>query len=509
MSKISIIAKNSSYLYLRMLVVLGANLYAVRVVLDALGVSDFGIYGLAGGIVALFAFLNATMTRAAQRFLGVEIGRGDASALNRMFNAVLATNAVIAALVVISSLTVGLWLINHELNIPKDRLAAANVVFLYSIATTVAMILRTPYSALIISRQKMWFFSITSIAEAVFKICAALLVARSTQDRLSLYALLLCLVSFALLIWYVWFCRKQFPESKVILHHDPAQYKTLLAFTSLSFIGNLAHILRTQGVNLLLNIFFGTPLNATYGVMAQAQGAATQFTSSFELALSPQIYEQYGRGDLQNVQALVFAGTKISFFLFSLLVWPALFGMDFALELWLGTKLNYLSLFVSWMLIAHLVETISKPLDVAAFATGNIRRYQLVVAGILLLNLPLTWLAFHLSENPAAFLYVAFIIQLASFSTRVWFMHGLIDLDMGRFLRTVIMPVLFISCIGALLTYVLTLSLGTPETFVTLIGGSLAIATPLALASIFIGLNAQERELLIGKVLRKLRKRTS
>lgn len=493
-------------MYLRMLIVLGASLYTVRVTLNALGVEDLGIYGIAGGMVTLFAFLNATMTRAGQRFLGIEIGRNDPVALNKTFNAVLAANFAIAVFVVILSTTLGFWLLNHKLSIPTHRLPAANIVLAYSIATTVAMIMCTPYSALIISRQKMWFFTIISVLDALLKLAVAFLIAHSTHDRLTLYAALMCGTSWTLLLCYILFSRTNFPESKLAIHADRPLYGELLSFTSWSFIGNLAHVLRTQGVNMLLNVFHGTSLNAAHGVMTQAQGAATQFTSSTELALSPQIYRSYGEGDMAAVRSMVFTGAKLNYMMLAVLVAPALYGMDYILYFWLDKHLAYLSEFVSWMLLAQLIETLSQPLMVAAFATGNIKRYQLAVGGTILLNLPFTWFAFKLGASPPTFLYVAFGIQLAAFSLRVCLLRTMIKLDIKSFLHEVVLRLLVISAVAAALIFLVKSVLPTPSTFAELLAGSTLISLPLVVVCAIVGLNANERRLLNEKFLKRILK---
>ena len=506
MMKVRTIAKNSAFLYLRMLVVLGTSLYTVRAVLQALGVDDFGIYGVAGGLVAIFAFLNATMTRAAQRFLGIDIGVGDETILNRTFNAILLVNVAIAVFVVFLSLSLGYWLLNNKLNIPVDRLAVANIVLLYSVATIVAMIIRTPFNALIISREKIWFFSATSIIEALLKLSVAFLISQTTHDRLTFYALLMCVVSWLMLFVYVAFCRVNFKESKLVICREREPYAALFAFTSWSFIGNLSHVFRAQGINMLLNVFFGTSLNAVHGVMTQAQGAATQLANSFELALSPQIYQSYGRGDLKSVQSLVFIGAKLNFMLLAVLVAPAIYGMDYLLHFWLGVSLDYLADFVRWMLLAQLLETVSHPLMIAAFATGDIKRYQLVVGGTILLNLPLSWLAFELGSGPMAFLYVAFGIQLLAFALRVWFLKNMINLHVPAFFRAVIIPLLSISIVGVLAVYGAVYCFGYPQSFFDLIKGGMTIFFSLCLTCFFLGLNSQERNFLLSRVLKKIRK---
>lgn len=506
MTKTKAIAKNSLHLYCRMLVVLAASLYTVRVVLNALGVDDFGIYGVAGGMVALFAFLNSTMTRAAQRFLGVELGRGDPEASNRTFNAILAANAAIALFVVLVSLTLGLWLLNNKLNIPPSRLDAARIVLFYSVATTAAMILRTPFSAVIISRQRMWFFSATSIGEAALKLGTAFAISHSPDgvDKLELYAILTCAVSWLLLACYVMFCRRHFLESRIRVVNRWEPYRTLGAFVSWSFIGNFAYVARTQGVNVLLNIFFGTSLNAAYGVMNQAQGAASQFTNSFELALSPQIYQSYGKGDRAAVLSLVSFGSKLNFMLFAVLVGPAIYGMDYVLNLWLGRSIDYLTQFVIWMLILQLIETISQPLMVAALATGNIKRYQLAVGGTILLNLPLTALAFSLGYGPTSFLYIAVVIHLLTFALRLAFMRPMIGMNIALFLRDVGARLAVASILGAAAVVACRWYFGNPGSLLELLRGSIVLLPVIVAICVLVGLTAPERRMLISKLASKV-----
>lgn len=508
MTKALTIAKNSTYLYLRMLVVLATSLYTVRVVLHTLGVVDFGIYGVAGGMVTMFAFLNSTMSSAAQRFLGIEIGKGDDYALGRTFNSVLVIHIVISVALVILGESLGLWLLNHKLDIPSSRLQAANVVLHLSISATVALVLRTPYNALIIARERMWFFSATSLIEAMLKLGIAFAIATTLYDRLEFYAVLVCAVSWLMLAVYIIFCRLQFSESKLVPHAEGRIYRSLVSFISWSFIGSLANVLRTQGVNSVLNIFFGPSLNAAYGVMSQAQNAATQFTGSFQMALSPQIYQSHAQGERGTLHSLIFIGAKLNFILLALLVIPAIYGMSFLLNVWLGTPPAYAETFVKWMLVVLLIETISQPLVTAAAATGNIRNYQVVVAGTVLLNLPLSWLAFRAGYGPVSFLYIALLVQICTFGLRVWFLHGMIDLNFRFFLKIVVVPLLMVTLAGAASLVFMLLVFGEPNNFGDLVVGSSVLLCCAIFFGIFLGLRSDERASIARLVAAKIKRKS-
>ncbi|WP_459040620.1 lipopolysaccharide biosynthesis protein [Stenotrophomonas sp. PSU-St83] len=500
MSRTLKIAKNSAYLYLRMLLVLGASLYTVRVVLQALGVDDFGIYSVAGGIVAIFSFLNNTMSAAAQRFMGIDIGKGDQVALGRTFNATFIVHTAIAVGVVILGETLGMWLLRSALDIPEGRVAAATMVLHLSVAASVALILRTPFNALIISRQRMWFFSLTSVLEALMKLIIAFAISHTGLDRLVLYAALVCCVSWLILGCYMLFCHLQFSESRLAPHREWKIYAALASFISWSFIGSLSNVFRTQGANTLLNVFFGPALNAAHGVMTQAQSAATQFAGSFHLALSPEIYHSYAQGDRTRLQSLVTMGSKLNFILLAILVVPAIHCVDHLLVIWLKTPPPHSSTFIKWMLVNILLETVSQPLMTAAAATGRIRNYQLVVGGVILLNLPLTWLAFTLHAGPESFLYIALAIQVVTFWLRIWFLKRMIDFDAVAYVKTVAVPLLLLFGIAGGLLIASDAWLGPPLTFTDIASHGVLLALPMAAVSIFIGLGKNERAYIVNKL---------
>jgi len=500
MSRSLKIAKNSAYLYLRMLLVLATSLYTVRVVLQALGVDDFGIYSVAGGIVAIFSFLNNTMSAAAQRFMGMDIGKGDQVALGKTFNATFVAHVAIAAGVVVLGETLGMWLLRRALDIPQGRLAAAVMVLHLSVAASVALILRTPFNALIISRQKMWFFSATSVIEALMKLAIAFMISHTGLDRLVLYAALVCCVSWLMLGCYFLFCQMQFSESRFAPHREWKIYAALASFISWSFIGSLSNVFRTQGSNTLLNVFFGPALNAAHGVMTQAQSAATQFASSFHLALSPEIYQSYAQGERKRLQSLVTMGSKLNFILLGILFLPAIHCIDYLLFIWLKTPPPHSATFIKWMLVNILLETVSQPLMTAASATGRIRNYQLVVGGVILLNLPLTWLAFALHSRPESFLFIALVLQVVTFCLRIWFLKRMMDFDAVAYIKTVALPLLMLLGIAGGLLLAANVWLGPPLTFFDIALHGMLLALPMAAASVVVGLGKDERIYIVNRI---------
>ena len=500
------IFRNTLFLYFRMLVVMASSLYTVRIVLNALGVEDYGIYGVAAGLVAILAFLNGTMSQAAQRFLSVDIGRNDPVALGRTFNATLMSHLAIAVLVVALSETLGLWLLNSKLNIPAERMATANFVYQCSIFTSALMIIQTPFNALIIAREKMWFFSAVSLLEALVKLLIAWSLLHADHDRLVLYALLM-LASYGLtLVIYATFCLVKFKESSIRPHADTEIYKGLASFISWSFIGNLANVCRNQGSNLLLNVFFGPAMNASHAVMTQAQTATATFSNSFQMALNPQIYQSYAKSDRKRMHDLLFLGSRINFLLLIFLVAPAIHGADYIVSLWLEAPPPLAVAFIRLMLVIVLIDSISQPLITGAIATGRIKLYQTVIGGTIVLALPLSYAAFRFSENPKAFLYIGIGISVTTLLMRLAFLRQMVGLRITRFASSVILRLLGVSSIAYLTVVMCDAYFGPVSSIADLALVSFIMTTTLAIATATLGTSRNERHFIIQTVRRRISK---
>lgn len=499
MSRSKRIAKNTIYLYVRLLIVMAVSLYTVRVVLHALGVQDYGLYSVAAASVAIFAFIGGALSQASQRFLSIDIGRGDQPALAKTFAAAFTLHLGVAAIVVLLSETLGLWIFNTQLNIPEPRVLAANHVYQLSILSSVLMILQTPFMALIVAREELWFFALVGMLEAISKLVVAYAVLNFEGDRLELYAAFIFLSSIALFLLYVGFAMAKFKEARLRPHADWDAYKDMAGFVGWSFIGNAAVAGRTQGVNLLLNIFFGPLANAAYAVMTQVQNAVNSFTSSLQTALSPQIYQSYGKGRIGDFHSLTLIGSKISFMLLLILVVPIMHALDYLLHNWLGVVPAHADAFVRGIMVVLLIDTASLPLVAALAATGKIKWYQITVGGVLLLNVPISYLAFRTTGRPDVFVYVAIILSVVALLLRLIFLRRLVSLRVGEYGQRVALPVIAVSAFSFALLMLAKRVLGEPQSLPDVAVSTGAILPLVILGCFLLGVTRQEKVYVINK----------
>lgn len=493
MSRSKRIAKNTFYLYMRLLIVMGVSLYTVRVVLHALGVQDYGLYGVAAASVAIFAFIGGALSQASQRFLSIDIGRGDQAALTQTFSASFVLHLGVALIVLMLSETFGLWFFNNQLNIPPSRLAAANNAYQLSIFSSVLMILQTPFVALIVAREQLWFFALVGMLEAIAKLGVAYAVLNFEGDRLELYAMFILLSSLALFFLYVGFSLIKFKEARLRPHLKWSTYKDMAGFVGWSFVGNAAVAGRTQGVNLLLNVFFGPVANAAYGVMTQVQNAVNSFTNSLQTALSPQIYQSYGKGRTDDFHNLTIVGSKISFMLLLILVVPIQHGLDFLLMSWLGTVPEHAVEFVRGILVVLLIDTASLPLIAALAATGRIKWYQISVGGVLLLNVPVSYFAFRATGQAEVFIFVAIVLSLLALALRLLFLKTLVSLEVRNYGQRVVLPALAIGAFSFALLWLADRVLGQPRSFVDALVGAATILPAVVVGCFVLGANRHEK----------------
>ncbi|SDC44052.1 Na+-driven multidrug efflux pump [Niabella drilacis] len=487
------IAKNTLLLYFRMFLTMGVSLYTSRVVLNVLGVNDYGIYSVIGGVVALFVFLNGAMSSATQRFLAVDIGREDWARLHKTFNAALIIHIGIALVILLIAETAGLWFINHKLVIPGDRIAEANFVYQFSVLSSIITITQVPFNAIIIARERMSAFALIGIVEVLLKLIIVYLLFISSFDKLKTYAVLLVVVAFLVSTIYKIYCVRNFKETKFKLFAERGAYKELLAYSGWNLFGNIAAVAKGQGVNILLNLFFGTVVNAAYGIMMQVQGAIGGFVQNFQTAINPQIYKSYGRGDRETMQYVMFKGAKLSFFLLLILVCPVVFNIHFVLTWWLKNPPAYTEVFVTLMLVNLTIESISYPLITGALATGKIKWYQVIVGMTLIFNLPVNYFMFKAYADPVYFLYVAILLSLITLVFRVLFLRRMLGLNIRTFFREVLWPVIAVSllCFGVL--HVAAACIGRAASFIQLLYESFFLIGIISVLIFFIGLSRSER----------------
>ena len=353
------IAKNTLLLYFRMLFTMAVSLYTSRVVLNTLGVEDFGVYNVVGGVVAMFGFINGSMSSATQRYITFALGKGDKTWLQTVFSTTLQIHTLIAGIIVLLGETVGLWFLYNKMQIPADRMDAAFWVLQCSIVATIVMIISVPYNADIIAHEKMSAFAYISILEVVLKLVIVYMLVVFSFDKLILYAFLLLAIQLLIRFCYSIYCNRHFEETKYRHVWDKALFKEMTGFAGWSLFGNLAGVLFSQGLNMLLNVFFGPIVNAARAVAVQVQSAIQQFVGNFQMALNPQITKTYAKGELGDMHSLMFRSARFSFFLLYFLSLPVLFETNFILTIWLKTVPENTVVFLRIMICTSLIYTLS------------------------------------------------------------------------------------------------------------------------------------------------------
>ena len=415
-----------------MILVMAANLYVVRAVLHLLGVVDYGIYNVVGGVVSMFSFLNSTLTTSSQRYFSIELARGDARSLNRWFCLNITTFLIFIVIFVIIAESIGLWFVNTQMVIPEERMFAANVVYQLSILTFCIHFFNIPYNALIIAREKMKAFAYISIIEVFLKLLIVLFLSFSRWDKLIVYGILMFLVSGCITSSYIIYNLKNFEESKYRPYWNRKEMKELLSFSGWHFFGTFSTVIRSQGINILLNMFFNPAINAARAIAFQVYHAISQLSHNFIVAVKPQIYKSYATEELESLYRLIIRSSMVCSFLVSILIYPILMDTGFVLGLWLKEIPDYAVVFTQLVLVNGLIDAINGPLSAAALSTGKIRNYELLVATTILLNLPLSYIALKLGAEPTATMIVSIVISILTTYARAYMVYKMVGLPLSR-----------------------------------------------------------------------------
>ena len=490
------IARNTLMLYFRMFLMMGITFYTSRVVLQQLGVEDFGIYNVVGGVVAMFAFLNSAMTVSTQRYLTFELGTGNAEKLKLVFMTSIYCHALISLIVIVTIEIAGLWFIYNKMVIPDNRLDAALWTFQMSVASTVVVITSTPYNAAIIAHEKMSAFAYISVLEAALKLAIAFAISFGNFDKLIVYATLLFVAQLIIRFIYSAYCTRRFEETRLRRLFSKRLFREMSVFAGWNIWGTLAIVFKTQGLNLLLNLFFGPAVNAARGIAVQVQSAMALFAGNLQTAMNPQITKTYAQGALQEMHRLVFRSAKFTFFLLLILCLPVMFEIDWILEFWLGEVPAHTSNFVILMLCVTILNAIATPLRDSAAATGKVKVYQSVVSGLLLLTLPAAYLALKMGGSPES----AFVTELVLFAmallAQLVIIRPMIHISLRQFLLQVILPCAAVSAtstiIVATMKYIMP---GIPP-----VVNCLAFALVVAIIAYCMGLTHVERCFVNAKI---------
>lgn len=434
-----------------MLLIMGVTLYTSREVLAILGVEDFGIYNVVGGVVAMFSMLSGSLTSAINRFMTIELGKGNEKRLSTVFSTAVSVQVFLAIIICVFAESIGVWFLFNKMNIPEERLSAAYWVLQCSILTFIVNLISVPYNAAIIAHERMSAFAYISILEAVLKLGIVFLLFLPLGDRLIIYALMLLAVAVALRSVYGIYCRLHFPECRWKFVLDRGLLREMGSFACWNFIGVTSGVLRDQGVNILLNIFFGPAVNAARAVSMQVGSAVNTFASNFMTALNPQIMKSYASGDIHYMMKLAFQGARFSFYLLLCLSLPLIVETEAILAIWLKYVPDHTVYFVRLIIIFILFESLSQPLITVMFATGKIRNYQIVVGGIQMLIFPLSYLALRLGAFPEITIYITILVTQGCLFSRLFMLRRMVGLSVKDFIVNVYANILCVSLVSLIL----------------------------------------------------------
>lgn len=499
------IAKNTLLLYFRMLLTMVVSLYTSRVVLDALGVEDYGIYNVVGGVVAMFSMLSGSLSAAISRFITFELGTGNREKLARVFSSSVTIQLGLCAIVLLLAETVGLWFLNNKMVIPESRIYATNWVYQLSLLTFVINLISIPYNATIIAHERMSAFAYISIFEAVSKLIVAFCIVISPIDRLILYAIMLATIAIIIRLIYGVYCKKLFEECTYHFIYDHDLLKQMFGFAGWNFIGAASCVLREQGGNIVINLFCGPAVNAAKGIASQVNAAIQSFVTNFMTALNPQITKSYASGNRQYMMTLLFQGARLSYYILLLLSLPVIVNTNYILQLWLAKVPEHTVFFVQLVLIFGMCESISSPLITAMLATGKIRNYQLVVGGCQMMNFPVSYILLRLGAIPETVLIVAIAISQLCLITRLYMLRGLIGLKAQDFIKKVYINVIVVTILSAIIPFVLASTL--EDNIWSFIVLCVVTVSSTLLVELYVGCTSKEREFVVSKVKTIIRKK--
>lgn len=447
------VAKNTLALFFRMAFLMIIALYTSRVILKALGVTDFGVYNVVGGFVSMFAIISSSISSSISRYLTFALGKGDNENLAHIFSTSVTMLYLMCALLLVLLESFGIWFVNFKLNIPEERMVAANWVFQFSVVTFLIDLMAMPYNAIVISHERMTAYAYISIFEGLGKLAVAFLVMISPIDRLVFYAALMATVAVSVRVTYTIYCRYHFSESHYHFVWDKKLIKEMFGFSGWTFFGVTSSVLADQGVNMILNMFFGPAVNAARGLAGQVNSAVGSFQGSFMGALNPQLTKSYAAGEQDAWISLVDRGARFSFYLYYIVALPILITAPFLLKLWLGTVPEHTINFVRLVIISSFFGILSGPLTNILMATGKIKVYQIVVGGSRFVLLPIIWLFLKAGYPPEIAYIVTLGMDLVNFGMRLWRMKVQTDFSVMAYLRKTAEKVLSIGVVAAVLPF--------------------------------------------------------
>lgn len=489
------ILKNTLFLYIRMIIIMVVNLYVSREVLALLGVVDYGIYNVVGGVVAMLSFLNSTLSSSSQRFFSVEIAKNNHTQLKEWFNLNVTLFLLMFVMVIILSETVGLWFLNNKMTIPHERLNVANIIYQISILGVAFQMIRVPYDGLIIAREKMSTFAGISILEALLKLLTVAMLTFISIDKLLLYGICITGTTLLITVVYIVYCKYNFPES----HYKPLwntdKIKKLVSFSGWHILGSTSGVVRSYGINLLLNVFFNPTINAARAIAYQVSGTIHQLSGNFFVAVKPQIYKSYAEKNISGMINLVMLSTAMCVYLVSIIILPILTRTEYILNLWLKDVPEYTIIFTQLVLINAMFEATAGPSIASALATAKIKKYEIVVSLLAFSNLPISYVLLKLGFPPESTMIVAISITCIGVFVRCYLLRGLIGISFRQY-SMLILKLVF----SNLSVYLLCKAISSyiPDTFIGFVLVALVSGIMLSVIYFIVAIDKAERK----KILR-------
>lgn len=501
------IAKNTILLYIRMLFIMAVQLFTSRVVLNTLGVVDYGLYNVVGGIVTMFAFLNGAMVTSTQRYITFELGKGNLQRLKEVFTTCVQIHLIISIVIIILGETVGLWFLYEKMVIPEERFTAAMWVYQLSILTMVVQVMSVPYNSSIIAHEKMSAFAFISVAEVVLKLLAVYMLLLGDLDKLILYAILIASIQLLIRFIYTHYCNKHFIETCLIKVCDKTLIIEMGKFAVWNLWGNLAATLSGTGINLLLNVFFGPVVNAARAIALQVETAIAQFSTNFLMAVNPQITKLYAQKNVETMNHLLFRASKFTFFLLFALSLPVIVETNYILKVWLKTVPDYTVNFLHLLLIIAIIDSMARPFMTAAAATGNVKVYQSVVGGIMLGTVPIAYVVLKLGGNPTSVYAVHMLVSIIAFFARLYIVKSMISLPVIRYIREVLIRCVIVCLLAIIIPFYIKTVF--EENLLNVVILCIISFLCVLISSYMFGLTNQERLYVNNKIVTYIHKKNS
>ncbi|MCR4920858.1 MAG: hypothetical protein K5945_04010 [Bacteroidaceae bacterium] len=491
------IARNSLYMSIRMVAVLLVTLYTTRVALSVLGVTDFGVYNAVCGFVSMFVFLNISMSNGIQRFYNFELGRNGVGSARDVYNMALLIQLVLVVLVVALTETLGLWYLHHKMVIPADRMGAAGWIFQFSILSFVFLILQVPYSAAIMAHEKMDYYAIVGVLDAVLKLAIALALPYATADRLVVYGVLLAMISVLNFFLFYVYAKRNFVEVRLRLRFDGGLFRRMVAFSGWNIFGSFSYMMKEQGINLVLNLFFGPVVNAARGVAAQVNAGLDSFVQNVAVPVRPQVVQSYAVGDTARTLSLTYSVSKLSCLLLYMLTLPIFYETDFILRLWLADKVPpHTATFLVITMSVSFLNSLNACVSAVVHASGRMRNYQVFTAMAVLLSVPLAYVVLRMGYSAEVALWMSFVAMLLAHTVSLIILKTIVDYSIVDYLKLILWPFALVVVATCWMPYIVHLCI-QPGLLRFLLTGFVCVVG-VGLSVYFIALNASERALVDG-----------